>query len=62
MNDIEINTFIERMEEIGDIWQIDDVKRVYGDKSLEEALNDRMADMNTFGNIIAAVLNRNTDD
>lgn len=62
MNDIEINTFIERMEEIGDIWEKDDVKRVYGDKSLEEALNDRMADMNTFGNIIATVLNRNTDD
>jgi len=62
MNDIEINTFIERMEQIGDIWEEDDVKRVYGDKSLKEALNDRMADMNTFGNIIAAVLNRNTDD
>lgn len=61
MNDIEINTFIERMEEIGDIWEKDDVKRVYGSKSLEEALKDRMANMNTFGNIIDTVLNQ-TDD
>lgn len=61
MNDIEINTFIERMEEMGDVWEQDDVKRVYGNKSLEEALNVRMADISTFGNIIATVINRNID-
>lgn len=54
----EISTFIERMEEIGDIWEEKDVKRVYGDWSLEDALKDRMRDMFTFGSIIDTVLNR----
>ena len=31
MTKIEIATFIERMEEIGDIWEEADVERVYGD-------------------------------
>ena len=37
--------FIERMEEFGDVWEDNDVKRVYGDWELEDALNDRMTDM-----------------
>ena len=49
--------FIERMEEIGDIWEDEDVERVYGNRSLEDALNDRMGDMHTFGNIINTILN-----
>lgn len=57
MSDIDISTFIERMEEIGDIWEPEDVQRVYGDMSLDEALADRMGDMNTFGNIIGTILN-----
>lgn len=58
MTKIEINTFIEKMEEIGDVWEPDDVERVYGDKSLEDALDDRMKAMSTFANIIGTVLNR----
>ena len=58
MTDIDVQTFIERMEELGDVWEKEDVERVYGDKSLDQALSDRMGDLNTFGNIIATVLNR----
>ena len=58
MTEIEINTFIERMEEIGDLWEPEDVERVYGDRSLEDALNDRMTDISTFANIIGTILNR----
>ena len=58
MTDIEINTFIERMEEIGDLWEPEDVERVYGDRSLEDALDDRMADMSAFASIIGTILNR----
>ena len=58
MNQGEINTFIERMEEIGDVWKEKDVRRVYGDKTLEEALQDRMADIHTFADIIEKVINR----
>ena len=39
----EINTFIETMEEFGDPWTVDQVKDVYGDNSLEEAITDRKA-------------------
>lgn len=58
MTKAEISEFIERMEEIGDIWEEADVKRVYGKKSLQEALDDRMGDMNAFANIINMVVNR----
>ena len=49
--------FIERMEEIGDVWEDDDVERVYGSKSLEDALKDRMSDMHVFADILGMVLN-----
>ena len=58
MTKIDIDTFIERMEEIGDVWEPEDVERVYGDRTLEDALEDRMGDMMAFGNIISTVINR----
>lgn len=54
----EINTFIETMEEFGDVWTVESVKDVYGDKSLEEAINDRKAILAQFGSIIGTLLNR----
>ncbi len=50
--------FIERMEEFGDEWEDDDVERIYGDMPLEDALESRMGDMNSFANIIGTILNR----
>ena len=58
MTKMEINEFIERMEEIGDVWEPEDVERVYGDGSLMDALSDRMSDMQQFANIIDMVINR----
>ena len=58
MTKAEIETFIERMEEIGDVWEPEDVERVYGDRTLNDALENRMGDMMAFGNIMAAVINR----
>lgn len=58
MNSNEISTFIERMEEAGDLWEREDVERVYGDVSLDEALQDRMNDLHWFADIISKVLNR----
>ena len=49
--------FIDRMEEIGYEWEDDDVKRVYGKMSLQDALDDRMKDMQFFGNIVDAIIN-----
>lgn len=57
MTNVEIATFIERMEEIGDVWEEADVKRVYGDYSLADALNDRMGDVMAFGNIVNTIIN-----
>jgi len=50
--------FVERMEEFGDIWEDKDVKRVYGNWSLEDALKDRMIAMQYFANIMNAIINR----
>ena len=61
MNDIEINEFIERMEELGDVWEYDQVKRVYGDETLEYALKSRMSDMSHWGNIVDAIYNRDNE-
>ena len=58
MDDKDISIFIERMEEVGDIWDKEDVRRVYGDVSLEEALQDRQNDINWFADIISKVINR----
>ena len=52
MNDIEIKIFIDTLKESGDLWESDDVKRVYGNVSLEEALLDRINDLQWFSIII----------
>lgn len=54
----EIQDFIDKMEEIGDIWEADDVERVYGSMTLEAALKDRRSSVGTFFDIIGKVLNR----
>ena len=58
MNKAEVDIFIDKMEEIGDIWEKSDVERVYGDVSLEDALQDRMNDIHWFADIVSKVINR----
>ena len=41
----DIRIFIEAMEKIGDNWTEEQVEEIYGDKSLEEALEDRKANV-----------------
>ncbi len=53
----EINTFIESMEEIGDIWTPEQVADVYGDWALKDAIKDRRSLMAQLGNILGTVLN-----
>lgn len=53
MSDKDIYRFIEEMEAIGDIWEYEDAKRVYGHMSLEEALSDRKACVSMHLNNIA---------
>lgn len=57
MDSIDVKAFIEAMHDMGDDWEAEDVERVYGDKTLEEALADRRNDMASFANIIGTVLN-----
>lgn len=58
MNKSEINQFIEEMEEIGDEWTPEEVESVYGEKSLEEAINDRKGSVGIFFDIIGKVINK----
>ncbi len=53
----EIDTFLEEMEAIGDIWTPEQVEDVYGDSSLSEALADRKAALGIFFDIIGKVIN-----
>ena len=58
MDKKDIEEFIGQMEEIGDVWQAEDVERVYGEYTLAEALTDRKASIEIFGDIVSKVLNR----
>lgn len=58
MTKAEINTFIETMEEFGDIWTADQVEEVYGNSSLEEAIADRKSSHEKMAGLIGKVINR----
>ena len=57
MTQIEINTFIETMEEIGDVWSSEQVKDIYGDIALKDALSDRKLHLDQFTAMIGKMLN-----
>lgn len=58
MNKIEIDTFIETTGEFGDVWTVEQVQDVYGDKSLDEALADRRVSYEHMSNIIGNSINK----
>lgn len=58
MTNKEINTFIEKMEEFGDIWTEKQVKEVYGGMTLAEAIADRQSSHAKMADIIRNVINR----
>ena len=58
MNKQDINTFIEAMESIGDLWTPEQVEDVFSSMSLEDALNQRQSQIGQFANIINTVLNK----
>ncbi len=58
MNKLEINEFMEQMEEIGDVWTVDQVKDVYGDYSLEDALSERRIQVGMLFENIGRLINR----
>ena len=58
MNKHEVNEFIERMEELSYTWESQDDMRVFGDESLEDAIQKRRAQLDTFGGILGTILNR----
>lgn len=58
MTTAEIHTFIETMEEVGDVWTPEQVEEVYGTSTLQDAIAERRSTVSKFANIIGAVLNR----
>lgn len=54
----DIDMFIEEMEAIGDEWTPEQVESVYGDSTIEEALEDRKNSVGTFFDIIGTIINR----
>lgn len=57
MTKVEINTFIETMEEFGDIWTADQVEEVYGNSTLKEAIADRKSSYEKMADLIGKVIN-----
>ena len=58
MTKTEINTFIETMEEFGDVWTADQVEEVYGNSTLDEAITDRRSSHEKMADLIGKVINR----
>lgn len=58
MKKAEVNEFIEQMGAIGDEWTEEQVEEVYGNHSLEEALEDRKSSVGKMFDIIETVMNR----
>lgn len=58
MTKTEINTFIETMEEFGDVWTTDQVEEVYGNNTLNEAIADRRSSHEKMADLIGKVINR----
>ena len=56
MNKQDIQTFIEEMESIGDIWTDSEVEDVYGDSTLQDALADRKASLGMFFDNIRKII------
>ena len=52
MNKQEINTFIETMEKIGEIWTPELVNDLFGSMSLENALKERQSHLEKFDHTI----------
>ena len=57
MKKTDIATFIEEMESIGDEWTPEQVEDVYGDYTLEEALEDRKSSLGILFDIIGKIIN-----
>ena len=57
MTNKEINQFINLMNKYGDEWNPEDVERAYGESSLDDAIQDRVNDLNWFSEIIEKVMN-----
>ena len=58
MTKSEAEIFIDEMESIGDIWTVEQVMDVYGNDTLEKALEDRKASVGTFMDIISAAIRK----
>lgn len=55
MKDNEIDFFIEEMKRYGDIWDADDVRRVYRGFTLEEALKDSISCLKDLYDIVKVI-------
>lgn len=56
MTDNEINMFIDAMSDLGDEWTFEDAKRVYGDYSLNVAIDGRSKLVNMHHQNIASLI------
>ena len=52
----EINTFVETMAQLGDVWEPQVVEGIYGDCTLQEALEDRKMQLEAFDNALKNVI------
>lgn len=52
----DINTFVETMTQLGDVWEPHVAEGIYGDCTLQEALEDRKMQLEAFDNALKNVI------
>ncbi|MBO5667294.1 MAG: hypothetical protein J6S45_07590 [Firmicutes bacterium] len=58
MTKSELYEFVDTMNQMGDDWDVGQADAVYGNWSLEDAINDRTQNMDMFGDPIDSLINR----
>ena len=58
MTKSEAEIFIDDMESIGDVWTVEQVMDVYGNDTLEKALEERKVSVGTVMDIISNIIRK----
>lgn len=61
MTEKEVYLFIEKMKKYGDVWEYEDVVRIYGKMEFEQAVEDRKFDISEFSSLTGMIIDEDDE-
>lgn len=61
MTEKEVRLFIEKMKKYGDVWEYEDVVRIYGKMEFEQAVEDRKFDISEFSSLTGMIIDEDDE-